>query len=197
MNTNLDPKAIFYIVIQTAMIIVVLSLMSSCKTIGTVHEQINYRDSTVINYRDSTVIHFRDSVNIITQHIKVNDSTSLVIQFGQGGGTYNAKTGEATNVTNVQQTDTHHEQRDSTAFYRSQYEYAVHVSDSLSEQITNYQYQLDEERKKARSGYDKFCSCWFWVTFILLLAVIAFYICDKIPATKPYTTAIKMFFKIV
>ena len=121
---------------------------------------------------------------------------SLVIQFGQGGGTYNAKTGEATNVAGVQHTDTHHQKTDSTAFYRSQYEEMVHTADSLSQQCSDYSRQLDEERKKARSGYDRFCSWWFWITFVLLLGVVAFWVCDKIPACKPYTTAIKLFLRI-
>ena len=45
--------------------------------------------------------------------------------------------------------------------------------------------------KRVRNAYDRFVSGWFWVTAILLLLIAAFYICDKIPATKPYTTLIR------
>ena len=48
---------------------------------------------------------------------------------------------------------------------------------------------------RERSGYDKFCSWAFWVVVVILLLIGAFWVCDKIPATKPYTTIIKGLFK--
>ena len=197
----MNKDAIIYCVINTLCIgflfLLCVFFMSSCKTVGTVSEQVNVRDSVAIQWHDSIRWNVKDSLHIITKYVEKNDSSSLVIQFGQGGGTYNAKTGEATNVAGVSQTDTHKEKADSTAFYRSRYEDITAVADSLSQQCSEYQYQLQEERKKSRSGYDRFCSWWFWITAILLLAFIAFWICDKIPATKPYTTIIKGFFKIL
>jgi hypothetical protein len=47
-----------------------------------------------------------------------------------------------------------------------------------------------------RSGYDKFTSWFFWIIVVLFMLWLTWKICDKIPATKPYTTAIKGFFKI-
>ena len=193
-----DPKHGCLAVIVAILCTVAMCLLfSGCKTVGTVSEKVNIRDSVVYNYRDSVAIHWIDSIRYVGQHTVKDDSTNLVISFGNGGGTYNAKTGEATNVTAVQQTDTHHEQRDSTAFWRSQYRDELAKTDSLTQQVSDYQYRLDEERKRARSGYDRFCSWFFWIVVVLLLAVGGFWICDKIPACKPYTTAIKMFFKII
>ena len=200
MKMNFNKDAIVYCIVQGlgALLILWLCLhLVGCKTVGTVSENVNIRDSVVYNYRDSVAIHWIDSIRFVGQHTVRDDSTNLVISFGNSGGTYNAKTGEATNVTAVQQTDTHHEQRDSTAFYRSQYRDEVAKSDSLTQQVSDYQYRLDEERKRARSGYDRFCSWWFWITAVVLLAVVAFWVCDKIPATKPYTTIIKGFLKIL
>ena len=74
-------------------------------------ENVHIRDSVAIRWQDSIRWHIRDSVNIIEHHVTVRDSSGLFIQFAQGGGTYNSKTGEATNVAGVQQSDTHHEQR--------------------------------------------------------------------------------------
>ena len=48
-----------------------------------------------------------------------------------------------------------------------------------------------------KNGYTRFTSWFFWIVTILLLCIVAFWICDKIPATKPYTSAIKMLFRIV
>ena len=50
---------------------------------------------------------------------------------------------------------------------------------------------------RPRTGYDRFCSWFFWIVVVLLLAVAGFWICDKIPACKPYTSIIKGIFKIL
>jgi hypothetical protein len=47
-----------------------------------------------------------------------------------------------------------------------------------------------------RNGYTRFTSWFFWIVFIIMLLWAAWKICDRIPVTKPYTTAIKGFFKI-
>lgn len=47
-----------------------------------------------------------------------------------------------------------------------------------------------------RSSYDNFCSTFFWIVIIILALWLGWKICDRIPATKPYTTAVKGFFKI-
>ena len=49
---------------------------------------------------------------------------------------------------------------------------------------------------RPRTGYDRFCSGFFWTVTVILLLLAAFWICDHIPATKPYTTAIKLFLRI-
>ena len=47
-----------------------------------------------------------------------------------------------------------------------------------------------------RSGYDKFTSWFFWIVVVLVLLWAAYKICDKIPATKPYTAMIRGILKI-
>lgn len=190
-NGCLHTAAAYFVAIVLTAILCLC--FGGCKTVGTVSENVNIRDSVVYNYRDSVVIHWIDSIRFVGSHTVKDDSTNLVISFGNGGGTYNAKTGEATNVTGVQQTDTHHEQRDSTAFYRSQYRDEVAKSDSLTQQVSDYQYQLQEERKRARSGYDRFCSWWFWITALLLVIKIAAWVMEKIPATAPYIIIARKF----
>ena len=189
-------KKWLYIVLQSilvvAAVIAMMFMFTSCKTVQ-VKEQINYRDSIVYNYKDSTIYNYKDSVHIVEQHVVLQDSSHLIIQFCQGGGTYNAKTGEATNVAGVQQIDTHHEERDSSAYYRSLSEDYKHVADSLSAQMTNLQSQYESVEKKARSGYARFTSWWFWITAILLLLKVGCLVCEKIPATAPYVMIIRKF----
>ena len=168
-----------------AIIALYVLLASGCRSIQ-VSEQINWRDSTVINYKDSIRWSYRDSLCIIEHHVMVADSSNLVIQFGQGGGTYNAKTGEATNVSGVQHNESHHEQRDNTDFYRARASDYQHTIDSLSNQMTTLQSNYERLEKNTRSGYDRFCSWWFWITAILLFLKVVCWVCEKIPVTAPY-----------
>ena len=170
----------------------VLCVCCSCKTVQ-VSEKVNVRDSMVVRYKDSTVLNIRDSVRLIEHHVTLQDSSHLVIQFGQGGGTYNAKTGEATNVANVHQTDTHNEQRDSTAHYRNLAAEYQHTSDSLTSQLTTLQTEYAKVSKQTRTGYNRFCSWWFWITAILLLIKLAAWVMEKFPATAPYILIARRF----
>ena len=170
----------------------VLFSMVACKTVQ-VSEKVNVRDSVAIRYHDSIRWHVRDSIRIIEHHVTIKDSTGLFIQFGAGGGTYNAKTGEATNVTGVQQTDTHHEQRDSTAHYRNLVAEYQHTADSLTNQLTTLQTEYEKVSKNERTGWDRFCSWWFVITAILLLLKLAAWVMEKIPATAPYILIARKF----
>ena len=176
------------------LIMFVALCFAGCKSVQ-VSEKVNVRDSVAVRYQDSTRWNIRDSVHIIEHHVTIKDSTGLTIQFGDGGGTYNAKTGEATNVAGVHQTDTHHEQRDSTAHYRNLTADYAHTADSIANRYNTLQTEYAKVSKQPRTGYDRFCSWFFWITAILLLLVIAYFVCDKIPATKPYTAIIRGLFK--
>ena len=187
--------AIIYCLVQIAGFIALFWFcisVAGCKTVQ-VSEKVNVRDSVAIRYQDSTRWNIRDSVHIIEQHVTIKDSTGLTIQFGEGGGTYNAKTGEATNVAGVHQTDTNHEQRDSTAHYRNLAADYAHTADSIANRYNTLQTEYEKVSKQTRTGYDRFCSWWFWITAILLLLKVAVWVCEKIPVTAPYATMIRKF----
>lgn len=183
----------FWIMVAAFVITLALCLLfPSCKSVQ-VAEKVNVRDSTVIDYKDSIRWNIRDSVNIIEHHVTVQDSSHLVIRFAQGGGTYNTKTGEATNVAGVKQTDTHQEQRDSSDYYRALATDYLHYADSVNKQYSTLQSEYEEVSKSTRTGYDRFCSWWFWITAILLLLKLAAWIMEKIPVTAPYIFTIRKF----
>lgn len=187
--------AIIYTLVQIAGFIALFWLcisVAGCKTVQ-VSEKVNVRDSVAIRWQDSIRWNVRDSVNIIEHHVTIKDSTGLTIQFGQGGGTYNAKTGEATNVAGVHQTDTHHEQRDSTAHYRNLAAEYQHTADSIADRYSTLQTEYAKVSKQTRTGYDRFCSWWFWITAILLLLKLACWVMEKIPATAPYILIARKF----
>jgi hypothetical protein len=166
--------------------------MVACKTVQ-VSEKVNVRDSVAIRWQDSTRWNVSDSLHIIEHHVTIKDSTGLTIHFGEGGGTYNAKTGEATNVAGVQQSDTHHEQRDSTNYYRALASDYKHSADSIADRYNTLQSEYRKVVEKSRTDYDRFCSWWFWITAILLLAKVACWVMEKIPATYPYIAIIRKF----
>ena len=191
-----DPQGCLHTMIAT-IIAVVLTLIlclcfPSCKSVQ-VSEKVSVLDSVAIRYQDSIRWHVRDSVHIVEHHVTVKDSTGLTIHFGEGGGTYNAKTGEATNVAGVHQTDTHHEQRDSTAHYRNLAADYAHTADSIANRYNTLQTEYAKVSKQTRTGYDRFCSWWFWITALLLVIKIAAWVMERIPSTAPYIIIARKF----
>lgn len=191
-----DPQGCLHTMIATIIAVVLTVILClcfpSCKSVQ-VSEKVSVRDSVAIRYQDSTRWHVRDSVHIVEHHVTVKDSTGLTIHFGEGGGTYNAKTGEATNVAGVHQTDTHHEQRDSTAHYRNLAADYAHTADSIANRYNALQTEYAKVSKQTRTGYDRFCSWWFWITALLLVIKIAAWVMEKIPATAPYIIIARKF----
>ena len=191
-----DPQGCLHTMIATILAVVLTVILClcfpSCKSVQ-VSEKVNVRDSVAIRYQDSTRWHVRDSVHIVEHHVIIKDSTGLTIHFGEGGGTYNAKTGEATNVAGVHQTDTHHEQRDSTAHYRNLAADYAHTADSIANRYNTLQTEYAKVSKQTRTGYDRFCSWWFWITALLLVIKIAAWVMERIPTTAPYIIIARKF----
>lgn len=152
--------------------------------------------------RDSTIYHhIYDTTRIVvavtrseTKHSSTETKSGKQIFFGEGGGTYNDQTGEATNVSSVI-SDTHTAtETDSTALYRVELDAVQARCDSLSEVYKTYASQLETERTMPkRTAYDRFCSRWFWITAIWLLLKVAAWIMEKYPVTAPYIFTIRKF----
>lgn len=191
-----DPQGCLHTMIATIIAVVLTVILClcfpSCKSVQ-VSEKVSVRDSVAIRYQDSIRWHVRDSVHIVEHHVTIKDSTGLTIHFGEGGGTYNAKTGEATNVAGVHQTDTHHEQRDSTAHYRNLAADYAHTADSIANRYNALQTEYAKVSKQTRTGYDRFCSWWFWITALLLVIKIAAWVMERIPSTAPYIIIARKF----
>lgn len=127
-------------------------------------------------------------------HNQVQTSTGKQIQFGEGGGTYNEKTGEATNVSSVISKTESSAMNDSLVNIRADLAAERARNDSLSEVYKTYASQLETERTMPkRTAYDRFCSRWFWITAILLLLKLAAWVMEKFPATSPYIITIRRF----
>lgn len=134
----------------------------------------------------------------VDQHTTTETESGTEIQFGAGGGTYNDKTGEATNVTNVKTNNKTREQEDIIVNQNATIETLHARCDSLSSQVSTYQRELSEEKERPkRTGYDRFCSRWFWISAIILLIKIAAWVMEKFPATAPYVLFARKFVPIL
>ena len=90
-----------FLVIFTIFFLICI-LLGSCKSVKT-EVQYQYRDSVITHYvTDTTHVTVVDTthVEISSDSQKENETE---IHFGEGGGTYNAQTGVATNVISVKQ----------------------------------------------------------------------------------------------
>lgn len=155
-----------------------------------------------INWIDSTDIHVvYDTVRVTitdTVHVEVHSSkqteNGTQITFGQGGGTYNSKTGEATNVIGVTESSKSTEQTESIANLKHQVETFQARCDSLAHQVSDYAKDYEQTKEQSgRSGWDRFCTLWFLITAVLLLAKVACWVMEKIPTTAPYIAMIRKF----
>ena len=73
---------------------------------------------------------------------------------------------------------------------------SIHIHDSIHVQDSIPYPVYLEKPVPYKSGYTKFTSWFFWILVIVFLLWAAWKICDKIPATKPYTAVIRGILKI-
>lgn len=187
------PHGCLAYLIAIAVTVLLCLLFPSCASSRSM-EKYSGQDSTIYHHiYDTTRI-----VVAVTQSVQTHNSTHTVsgkqINFAEGGGTYNEQTGEATNVASVISNTETSSDTDSIAQYRAELDAMQARNDSLSEVCKTYASQLETERSvPKRSGYDRFCSRWFWITAILLLIKLAAWIMEKFPATAPYIIIARRF----
>ena len=170
--------------LSIAFIAFLLMLFSGCKTIKT-----ERTDLSTIAKNDSVrkeIKHVTDTV-YQTIYVTQKDSTtsekesSTEIVFGNGGGTWNAQTGEATNVHSVKTSDTERNLRLKMSSLESQLTDLHKELQSKSDSIAklNQQNNVSEKHEeKARSG-------WYWwliVGFSLGVGVVV--ALKKVPFTS-------------
>lgn len=157
-------------------------LLGSCKTIKT-ETQIVYKDSTIVHtITDTAHITITDTIHV--EASKENESESETeIVFGDGGGTWNATTGEATNVASVKQSSKEKELQKLNATYKHIADSASAKCDSLFAANRDLQEQINHQENTKeitpRSGWDKFTTWWTIGSWILMLLALAWWIFKK------------------
>lgn len=170
--------------------------MISCKSMQSV-EKINYRDSVITQIvYDTTRITITDTIHVTASSESERESDTDIL-FGAGGGTYNTQTGEATNVIGVKQSKKEKELQQLVVEQKTTIDQQSATISEQSTYISHLQSELEEKQNTAdikpkRSGYDRFCSWWFWITAILLLLRFLWWVADYIPPIAPYKKAIQI-----
>ena len=189
-NDNDRAEAVIRIITAVAVVALVACVLAGCKTVVTQTEykerkvEVRVRDTTIITEADSAsvraLLHCDSAYNVV-----VDELTALQ------GGRIKADVQVAHLINETSKT-----QPTKTLLITCKEDSLrtiIHMQDSIISDLTQQSQTVYVPRE--RNGYDRFVSGWFWVTAILLLLIVAFWICDKIPATKPYTAIIKGLFK--
>lgn len=157
-------------------------LLGSCKSIKT-DVQYQYRDSVLTHHViDTTHLTITDTIHV--EASKENESESETeIVFGDGGGTWNATTGEATNVASVKQSSKEKELQKLNATYKHIADSASAKCDSLFAANRDLQEQINHQENTKeitpRSGWDKFTTWWTIGSWLLALLALAWWVFKK------------------
>ena len=141
---NAPAKYSAWLIIGMALALVFAVMFTSCKTPAavTTDNHVDKNDSARTELKivhDTIIIH--DTIYRNEKTIKVAETESeTTIHFGEGGGTYNAKTGDATNVTGVgtKESKREHELKELNEKLISENTTLHHAVDSLSDVVNNY-----------------------------------------------------------
>ena len=155
-------------------IIAAIFLFGGCASTKNM-DKTEYNDSTRTHIvYDTITVTITDTVRVEV-HSKKETEDGTEINFGQGGGTYNSKTGEATNVASVKQNSKSTETEDLIRDQKTQIDAFHATTDSLTAQVEHYASEVAKERQMPkRTGLDRFCTWWFIITAPLLLGHLAF-----------------------
>lgn len=159
-------------------------MMTSCKTI-----QHTSTDKSKIDRRDSVRTEIKHVTDTIYQTIYVTQKDSTAnekestteITFGNGGGTWNATTGEATNVSSVKTNETEKNLRLEVSNLESQLTDLHEELESKSDSIA----QLKQQNNVQTTHKEKPRTNWYWWLIIGFgLGVGVVIALKKIPATS-------------
>lgn len=171
-------------IVICGLVMAVIILCSGCKTTKTnIVDKSEIRDSTSVKtelWQDSTITNKEEqTTEIKTDKEVTKDNTTIT--FGQGGGTYNTTTGEATNVVGVTSNKESERLRNELNETQSKLQETQTKLQSVLDSIANIDRSMDVESEVEET----YQMNWYWFMIIgALLMLIAIVVLRKIPATS-------------
>ena len=172
-------KTIHRLIIGLCLFFAALLLFGSCKSVQAV-EKVNYRDSTILHHHyDTTHITLTDTIHVTASNESERESETEIV-FGAGGGTYNAHTGEATNVAGVKQSSKEKELQQLVLNQVTTINRQSATIDSLNATIKQLKKESEEKQntsdiKPQRNGWDRFCTWYVIISWILVALCVAWW----------------------
>lgn len=171
-------------IVICGLVMALLILCCGCKTTKTtIVDKSEIRDSTSVKtelWQDSTIINKEEQkTEIKTDKEVTKDNTTIT--FGQGGGTYNTTTGEATNVIGVTSNKESERLRNELNETQSKLQETQTRLQSVLDSIANIDRSMDIETEVEET----YQMDWYWWLAIgALLMLIIVVVLRKYPATR-------------
>ena len=192
-----DPKGCLHTMIATILAVVLTVILclcfQSCKTVQTQTEykertvEVRVRDTVITTQADSAsiraLLHCDSAYNVVIDELTSMQGTRIKADI-KTHGVSNRVSNRVSNALQIE-----------VDCKEDSMQIVCHMKDSIISNLEKQVQVLSVPRE--RSGYDQFCSTFFWIVLIIFGLWAAWKICDKIPATKPYTTIIKGFLHIL
>ena len=177
-----DPKHGCLVVIVAVILTVLCCLFFGCKTVQT---QTEYKERTVeVRVRDTVITTQADSASIrallhcdSAYNVVIDELTTLQGARIKADVKTQGVSNRVSNRVSNQLLLEFDCKEDSMQI-------VCHMKDSIISNIEKQVQVLSVPRE--RTGYDRFCSWFFWIVAVLILLKVAVWVMSKIPATAPY-----------
>lgn len=165
-------------IVQILCLVVLFAVCSTgCKTVQT-QERIVYRDSTTVRVVHDTIREIvHDTTHIAVQHSTRTDE-GTVIEFAASGGSYNSRTGEASNVQRVHEQKQAEQNTGMQIDRQRMVEVLQAKSDSLQNSLIDLLQQENEVLKQATAPtkWHRFLVWWFWISLLAIVSSVIWWV---------------------
>ena len=171
-------------IIICGVVVAILMLCSGCKTTKTtINDKSEINEHTDVKSevrQDSTITNkTSEETSKTSEKETINKKTELT--FGEGGGTYNANTGEFTNVVGAKIDSEKEKLKAENKTLNEQYNQTKNEFEAYKDSVNQANNKLDVESEVEET----YQMDWYWFMIIgALLMLIAIVVLRKIPATS-------------